>query len=121
MNPRASSVESAGCRKTLLGIALLLAHLADPQSNSHQNVGSLSHANHWNVDNEYHKDDYGYHSAFGWDELCCPSGFSGVMAAMVIAEPGASTTNTPSKPEHVIHQIGSEKDSPIRFAKWRNT
>jgi hypothetical protein len=92
MNRRASSVESAGRRKALLRIVLLLAQLAEPQSKSHPNVGSLSHANHWNVDNEYHMDDYMYHSAFDGDELSCPSGFSGVMAAIVIAELGASTT-----------------------------
>ncbi len=69
MNPRASSVESAGRRNTLRRIALLLAQLAHSQSKSHQDVGSLSHANHWNVDNEYHIDDYAYHSAFGWSEL----------------------------------------------------
>ena len=120
MNSRASSVEFAGRRKALLRIALLLAQLADSQSKSHQNVGSLSHANHWNVDNEYHTTDYEYHSGVRWNDLRCPNGFSGVMAARVITEPESSTTNTPSKSEHIFNQISGDEDSPIRIAKWRN-
>jgi hypothetical protein len=102
-------VESAGRGKALLGIALLLAQLADSQSKSHQDVGSLSHANHWNVDNEYHSTDYEYHSRIDWNESRCPNGFSSVMVAIVIAESKPCVAHTTTESEHIFNQISPGK------------
>lgn len=52
------AIQGAGRGKRLLRIALRLPQFADPLSESFQNVRcAFSHADYWNVDNEYRYTD----------------------------------------------------------------